>query len=173
MSGTPSPAPALAPVRASMLQAAADQADGIRAGARREAAVIVARARESATAAIAQAQAEGQRDAAAFAAAERGRGRSEARSVLLSAQRAALDALHARVSDEIKALRGDPGYAQLHDRITRMARLAAGPDAVLTGSPDGGVLARSPGVVVDCSLARFADLAIQALGPGVRELWTP
>lgn len=164
---------ALAPVGAEMLRAAADQAAAIRVGARREAARIVARAKESATEAVTQAQAAGRRDAAAIARAERIRGRGESRTVVLSAQRAAFDALRARVREEVAVLRSDPGYGRLLDRITRMARLSAGPEAVLTSSPDGGVLARSPGVVVDCSLTRLADLAVLALGPSVRELWTP
>jgi len=165
-------AASLAPVCAEMLRTAAEQAAGIRAGARREAAMIVARARESAAEAVAQAQAAGRRDAAAIAAAERVRGRGESRTVLLSAQRAAFDALRARVREEVATLPSDPGYGGLLDRITTMARLSAGPDAVLTTSSDGGVLARSRGVVVDCSLTRLADLAVLALGPSVRELWT-
>ena len=91
---------ALAPVGAEMLRAAADQAAAIRAGARREAARIVARAKERATEAVTQAQAAGQRDAAAIARAERISGRGESRTVVLSAQRAAFDALRARREGE-------------------------------------------------------------------------
>ncbi|HUY45434.1 MAG TPA: V-type ATP synthase subunit E family protein [Streptosporangiaceae bacterium] len=164
---------ALAPVRARMLRRATDQAAGILADARREADAIVSQARRSAEAAVAHAQAAGSQEAAAPAAAERGRGRREARSLLLSAQREAHDELHSQVRAAVGRLRREPGYGQLLDRLTRMARLAAGPNAELTVSPDGGAVARSGGVVVDCSLPRLADLAVQALGPDVRELWTP
>ena len=164
---------ALAPVRTRMLRLAADQAAGIRADARREADAIISQARRSAEAAVAQARAAGRMEAAALASAERGRGRREARSVLLSAQREALDELRGQVRAAVGGLRGEPGYPQLLRRLTRMAWVAAGPDAAVTVSPDGGVVAWSGGVVVDCSLPRLADLVVAALGPGVRELWTP
>ena len=164
---------ALAPVHACMLRQATDQAAGILADARREADAIVSQARRSAEAAVARAQAEGRQEAAALAAAERSRGRREARLVLLSAQREALDELYSQVRAAVGRLRRDPSYGQLLDRLTRMARLAAGPDAEFAVSPDGGVIARSRGVIVDCSLTRLADLAVQALGPDVRELWEP
>lgn len=172
MTAVPGAAASLAPVRARMRRDAADQAAGILAAAHREAAAIISRARQDATAVLAQAQAAGEQEAAVLAAAERARGRSEARTLLLRAQRAALGDLRTRVRGEVTALRGDPGYGQLRDRLTTMARLAAGPGAAVTGAPDGGVLARGAGVTVDCSLARLADLAVQALGPDVRELWT-
>ncbi|HEY5355746.1 MAG TPA: V-type ATP synthase subunit E [Streptosporangiaceae bacterium] len=164
---------ALAPARTRMLRLASDQAARILADARREADAITSKARRSADVAVTQARAAGRQEAAALAAAERGRGRSEARSVQLGAQREALDELRSHVRAAVGGLRGGPGYPQLLDRLTRMARLAAGPDAAVTVSPDGGVVARSGGVVVDCSLPRLADLAVEALGPGVRELWTP
>jgi vacuolar-type H+-ATPase subunit E/Vma4 len=170
---TDAPADALAPVRTRMLRHATNQAAGILADARREADAIVARARRSAEAAVTQARAAGRLEAAVLAAAERSRGRSEARSVLLSARRAAHDELRSRVRAAVGGLRGEPGYDQLLDQLTRMTRLAAGPDATLTVPQDGGVVARSRSVVVDCSLPRLADLAVQALGPRVRELWTP
>lgn len=173
MSGTRAASAALAPVRAGMLRLASDQAAGIIADARREADAIVSQARRSAEAAVAQARATGREEAAARAAAERSRGRTEARSVLLTAQHAALGELRSQVRAAVAGLRGDPGYSQLLGRLTTMARRAAGPDAAVEASPDGGVIARSRGVVVDCTLPRLADLAVAALGPGVRELWTP
>ena len=51
-------------------------------------------------------------------------------------------------------------------RLTRLAGLAAGPGAVVTAVPGGGFVAESPGVVVDCSLTRLANLAVAALGAG-------
>src|SRR5271166_5666854 len=57
--------------------------------------------------------------------------------------------------------------------LARTARLEAGPGGTVTASEDGGVVARSPGVLVDCSLPRLADLATEALGGEVRELWPP
>ena len=37
----------------------------------------------------------------------------------------------------------------------------------------GGVVAKSPGVLVDCSLDRLADLAVAELGASIRQLWSP
>lgn len=173
MTAAAGPAAPLAPVRARMLRDAADQTARIVAAARREAEGISSRARQDTAAVLAQAQAAGQQDGAVRAAAERARGRSEARTLLLRARAVALQRLRAQVLEEVAALSDEPGYGQLRDRLTSMARLAAGPDAEVTRSLDGGVLARSAGVAVDCSLARLADLAVQALGPQVRELWTP
>jgi vacuolar-type H+-ATPase subunit E/Vma4 len=162
----------LAPARARMRREAADQAARILAEARREAAATIARAEQRGAAALAQARAAGQQEAAVLAAGIDSQAHREARTVLLSAQAAALDDLRTRVRAEVAALRGAPGFGQLHDRLTTMARQAAGPGAVVSSSPDGGVLARGAGVAVDCSLARLADLAVQALGPDVREVWT-
>jgi hypothetical protein len=91
--------------------------------------------------------------------------------MLLSARRQAHDELRARVLAGVAALRGEPGYAQLLDALAVKSRLAAGPGAVTTVAPDGGVVARAGAVVVDCSLSRLADQAVEALGPAVRRLW--
>jgi vacuolar-type H+-ATPase subunit E/Vma4 len=171
MSAAPAQAAVLAPVRVRMLRHATEQAAGILAGARREADEIVSRALRSAEAAVTQARAAGRLEAAALAAAERARGRGEARSMLLNARRQAHDELRARVLAGVVALRGEPGYAQLLDALAVKSRLAAGPGAVATVAPDGGVVARSGAVVVDCSLSRLADQAVEALGPAVRQLW--
>jgi vacuolar-type H+-ATPase subunit E/Vma4 len=171
MSAPPAQAAALAPVRVRMLRHATEQAAGILADARREADEIISQERRSAEAAVTQARAAGRLEAAALAAAERARGRSEARSMLLSARREAHDELRARVLAGVAALRGEPGYGQLLDALAAKARLAAGPGAVTTVAPDGGVVARASAVVVDCSLSRLADQAVEALGPAVRQLW--
>ncbi len=100
-----------------MLRLASDQAAGIIADARREADDIVTQARRSAEAAVAQARAAGREEAAALAAAERSRGRTEARSVLLTAQRATLGELRSQVRAAVTGLRGEPGYGKLLDRL--------------------------------------------------------
>jgi vacuolar-type H+-ATPase subunit E/Vma4 len=166
-------AAALAPVRAHMLRRASDQAGRILGDAHHEAASIVTQARLSAERAVSQAREEGRREAAGLAAAERSRGRGEARSVLLSAQREIHQELRGRVRDAVAGLRDEPGYGQLLERLTDMARRAAGPDAVVTAAEAGGVVAHSAGVLVDCSLPRLADRAVEALAGDVRALWTP
>jgi len=73
----------------------------------------------------------------------------------------------------VDELRSEPGYERLLQALTKTARLEAGSGATVTASEDGGVVARSPGVLVDCSLPRLADLAVDAVSGEVRELWAP
>jgi vacuolar-type H+-ATPase subunit E/Vma4 len=164
-------ATALEPVRRRLRRDAEDQAAHLRAAARRQAADIVQQAHRDAADALAGAQAVADATATPVAAAELREARDAARSQVLAAQRAAFDELRSRVRDGIAALTGQPGYDRLLREITRRAGQAAGPGAELTAAPDGGVVARGRGVVVDCSLARLADLAVTELGPAITELW--
>jgi vacuolar-type H+-ATPase subunit E/Vma4 len=166
-------AAALGPVHAHMLRRAAEQAGRILADARHEADAIISQGRLSAERAVSQAREAGRSEAAELAAAERSRGRSDARSVLLGARREMHEELRSRVRAAVGGLRDEPGYDQLLERLTGMARQAAGADAVLTAPAAGGVVARSADVLVDCSLPRLADLAVEALAVDVQALWTP
>jgi len=166
-------AAALAPVRAHMLRAAGTEAGRIVAQARVDAAATVRNARRDADEAVAGARAQGRADGARAAAAERSRGREQARSIVLGAQREASEELRGQVLDAVGGLETELGYPQLLAVLTAMAAWAAGPGATVTIQPAGGVVARSRGVVVDCTLPRLAGLAVDALGGQVRELWTP
>jgi vacuolar-type H+-ATPase subunit E/Vma4 len=166
-------AAALGPVRAHMLRRATEQADRILADARHEADAITSQGGLRAERAVSQAREAGRREAAELAAAERSRGRSDARSVLLGGRREMHEEFRSRVRAVVGGLRDQPGYDQLLERLTAMARQAAGPDAVLSAPSAGGVVARSADVLVDCSLPRLADLAVEALAVDVQALWTP
>ena len=163
----------LAPVRTHMLRTARSEADRIVEEARSQAAAMVRQARRGAAEAVELAAAQGRADGALAAAAEQSRGRQQARSIVLSAQREVHEELRGQVLDAARGLRDEPGYERLLRRLTAMASRAAGPDATVTASPAGGVVARSRGVRVDCTLPRLAGLAVDALGDQVRELWTP
>ncbi|HEY6311080.1 MAG TPA: V-type ATP synthase subunit E family protein [Streptosporangiaceae bacterium] len=164
---------ALAPVGAHLLNGARTEASRILAEAREQADSILRQARRGAAETVDRARARGEADAAAAAAAERTQGRDQARSVVLDAQREAYQDLRAQVIAAAGELRTEPGYQRLLSRLVTMATRAAGPGAAITVQPDGGVVARSPGVVVDCTLPRLAALAVDELGDQVRELWTP
>lgn len=166
-------AAALVSVRADMLRAARTDAERIVAQARVQAAAVVQDARRRADQAVELAEAHGRADGSLAAAVERSRGRELARSVVLGAQREAREELRNQVLGAVSGLRNEPGYGQLLTRLAAMAAQAAGPDATVTVQPAGGVVARSRGVVVDCTLPRLADLAVDALGDQVGELWTP
>jgi vacuolar-type H+-ATPase subunit E/Vma4 len=163
---------ALQPVRAAMLRRATAEAEAIIATARRDAAALLGAARRDAEAALGQARADGIAQAAPLAAAELSRGRHAARETLLEAERGIGDEVARRIRAAVLGLRGEPGYRELRDRLTGLCRAAAGPGAQVTEHPAGGVVANAPGVLVDCSLPRLADLVIGQLGPQIGELCT-
>jgi hypothetical protein len=164
---------ALAPVRAALLRRAREQAAEITSEARRQAAGAVDRAHSDAASQVTHARETGRAQAAPLAAALHAQGRRGARATLLGAQREAYEELRRRVRTSVASLRGGPGYDLLLERLRYDAGQAAGPRAVLTEAPAGGIIARAPGIVVDCSLPRLADAAVEALGDQVAWLWTP
>jgi len=166
-------AAALEPVRQRLRREAEDEAARIRSDARAKAAGIIAGARRDAAAAVDKATTTGNSDATALAAEDLRRARDAARTAVLAAQREACDELRRRVRSGLEAMPAGLGYDQLAQQLTRLALHAAGPGAVVTPVPAGGVIARAAGVVVDCSLDHLADLAVEALGPAIRELWLP
>ncbi|HEX9064377.1 MAG TPA: hypothetical protein VF843_04670 [Streptosporangiaceae bacterium] len=154
---------ALAPVREAMRQHAADRA-ALRLGqARATAGATVEAAHAAARATIESARAGGIEQAKPVAAAELHRGRQAARSIELDAALATREQIAGRIRTAVLALRDDPDYPRLRDRIAVRAAAAAGPGAQITEHPLGGVIARAGGVVVDCSLPRLAERAITAL----------
>jgi vacuolar-type H+-ATPase subunit E/Vma4 len=168
-------APALAalePVRQRLQRDADEQAARLREAARAQAASILRQAQEAAAAALAEAAADAAATVAPLRAAELRRARDAARSAVLAAQREAWGELLEQVRAGVAALPGQAGYDQLILRITSLAEEAAGPHAQVASSPAGGVVARADGVIVDCSLARLADLAVAGLGAAIRDLWT-
>jgi vacuolar-type H+-ATPase subunit E/Vma4 len=164
---------ALDPVRAAMRRRATAEAEAIVATARQDAAALLAQARRDAESALTEARVDGAAQAAPLAAAERNRGRREAREALLAAERAVRDEAERRIRVAVLGLRGQPGYGELAGRLAVLARAAAGPGAEVSEHPAGGVVARAPGVLVDCSLPRLAERVIDALGPQIREFCAP
>jgi len=161
---------ALAPARAVLARRAAERAERVVAEASRAADALVARARRDAEAAVEMARLEGAAQAGPLAAAERNRSRQENHSVVLAAELRIRDELAARIRSAVCGLRDGPGYSGLRDRLADFARQMAGPGAEVTEHPQGGVIAHGAGVVVDCSLPRLADRAIEVLGPQVARL---
>jgi hypothetical protein len=164
---------ALEPVRATLLRNAEAQAHDILARAGDAARALVAQAHSDADAEVARARADGAAQARPVAAAELNRSRRAARSVALGAERSTRDELASRIRSAVCGLRDEPGYAGLRDRLAAMAARAAGPGAQVTEHPDGGVIARAGGVIVDCSLPRLADRAVAALGARIAGLCGP
>ncbi len=166
-------ADALALVAERLRRDAEAEADQIRAAARAEAEAIRARAHQEGAMAVDAAPAAAAGAVAPQTTARLRQAHDAARSAVLAAQREACDELRAHIHAAVTALPDQPGYDQLGERLARLAAQAAGPGAQLSPEPGGGFVARAPGVVVDCSLARLADLAMAELGAAVRELWVP
>lgn len=164
---------ALEPVRQRLRRDATEQADRLRAAARAQAAAMLRQADRDAAVALEEAAAEAAATAATLTAAELQRARDTARSAVLAAQREACDELRGQVRAAAASLPGQPGYDRLIHQITGLAEQAAGQHAQVTSPPGGGAIARSDGVIVDCSLDRLADLAVAELGAAIRELWVP
>ena len=70
-------------------------------------------------------------------------------------------------------LRDRPGYPQLRDRLAALAVRTAGPGAVVSEHPRGGVVARGATALADCSLPRLADRAVAALDARIAGLCGP
>lgn len=163
---------ALMPVRSALLAAAAREAASIVAAAHSDADALEQDARGTAARIVDAGRTAGAARGAGLAAAELSSGRARAQGIVLAAQREALERLRDRIRAEAARLRDDAGYPELLGRLS-LAVAMASPDATVARCPEGGVVARSAQVTADCSLTRLADLAAEALGGRVRELWTP
>ncbi|HEX2498022.1 MAG TPA: hypothetical protein VHO00_04430 [Actinomycetes bacterium] len=168
----PAGADALEPVRARLLATAREDAAAAVARAEATASATVARARAEAGAIRTEARTRGQADGAALAATAQARARREGRELVLRAQRDCYQELRARCRDAVLALRAEPGYPRLLARLRELAGAAAGPHAVIAEHPNGGAVAESAHLRVDCSLITLADRALDALGSEVVDLWT-
>lgn len=163
----------LEPVRAALLAAARADAAAVAAAADKDAAATMAAARAHVADLVATARAEGAADAAAMLAGDRARNRREARRIELAARQDVWDQLRDRARAAVTALRADPGYDRLRDRLAAQARQLAGPGGAVTEAAEGGVVAVAAGRRWDLSLPALAEREVDALGQEVERLWTP
>lgn len=163
----------LATAREALLDDAHRLAQQTIAEADAEAAKRVAEARAQADAVLARARAAGEAEGRAQAAREQAGQRFTAHMQVLAARRASYDTLLARARDAALALREDPGYPGLLDRLGAAARDDLGADAELTVDPPGlgGVRARAGSREVDYTLVALAERCAHDLGERVAELW--
>jgi len=161
---------ALAPIRAALLRDASAEAERIVAGACGAADALLEQARRDAVSKISQAREEGRMQAAQLVRAELSRGRRGARAIELGTQLQTRADAERRIAAAIMSLKDEPDYGEWRARLAELALQAAGPGAAVSDHPEGGVVARGPGVLVDCSLPRLARRAMAVLGPRIREL---
>ena len=164
---------ALEPVRAALLAAARADAAAVLAAADEDAAAALAVAQAQVAGLAETARSEGAADAGAMLAADRARGRREARRIELAARREVWDQLRDRARAAVAALRTDPAYDGLRDRLAARARQLAGPGAEVSEPAEGGVVAVAAGRRWDLSLPALAGRAVESLGPEVERLWAP
>jgi vacuolar-type H+-ATPase subunit E/Vma4 len=133
----------------------------------------LADAEARARALVEQARLEGERLAAREGARRLGAARRRARERRLEAQRALYEEARAKAREAALALRDDPRYPELLERLRRAAIAQLGTDAELTVDPPdrGGVIARAGAVQADYTLPTLADRALDASGTELKRLW--
>ncbi|WP_427174861.1 hypothetical protein [Arthrobacter sp. 92] len=162
---------ALEPVRKELRSVAQKRAAELRDDARRQSSALVDAARTEAAAILSAAAKEGEATARSEAALRSARVRREAHELVL-AQRSSLRLeLRRRVREAAVGLRSDARYVALVTRLTEQCRELLGPDAVVSESPEGGVVAEAGSRRLDLSLPVLAEMSLDSV-PGARELWT-
>lgn len=159
--------------RTARLTRGRDSAAAIADAAERAADEQIGRARSDLAGRIIRARHEGARQAEVemgLTAAREGR---DARGLVLGAERDAYEALRVQVRGAVLAIREDPAYPRLLDRLERTVRSQLGPDARIERDPPevGGLVATSAERQVDYSLPALGERCISRLGQDVRRLW--
>ncbi|WP_067138838.1 hypothetical protein [Microtetraspora malaysiensis] len=162
---------ALAPVSTALLRRARLDADALLDAAGDDAARTLAAARRTAQDMIDEARESGTAEARARADAVRVRAGRHARGIELAARREVLLELRRRAVAAVLALRDDPCYPRLVERLRELARESGGADLIVREHPDGGVVGEGRGLRVDCSLGALAGRAVDALGAEAERLW--
>ncbi|WP_298584969.1 hypothetical protein [uncultured Kocuria sp.] len=171
MSGTaPVSAAALEPVRRTLREAAQREAADILEGAARQARELEDAARTEAAGILAAAAAEGEAAARAEAARRSARVRRQAHELVLAQQNALRQDLQRRLREAAVALRTDPRYPELRERLREQCRQVLGPAATVRESPEGGVVAETGTRSLDLSLPVLAALVFES-APEASSLW--
>ncbi|MEI8406606.1 MULTISPECIES: V-type ATP synthase subunit E family protein [unclassified Kribbella] len=163
---------ALDPVRSALLAAAHADAAAVRLKAQRQKDELLADARRTSAGMLAAARTDGQADATAAVAARMADSRREARRTVLAAQRELYDELRRRCRTAATGLAEEPDYAELRQQLVEAARAWLGTDAMVTDSPDGGVVASVGSRRLDLSLPALAERALDRSSVEVTALWT-
>jgi vacuolar-type H+-ATPase subunit E/Vma4 len=164
----------LVTAREALLADARRRAEEIVAQAEEQAREQTEPAREQAEEIVAAARAQGEADGRLEAAREEAMQRFSAHMTVLGAQRESYEELRRRARAAVLALRDEPGYPELLDRLAAAARRDLGDDAQLQIDPPdvGGVRGTAGTRAVDYTLAALADRCVDDLGPRLAALWT-
>jgi vacuolar-type H+-ATPase subunit E/Vma4 len=160
----------LEPVRNALREAAEKQAAGFRDSSAREAAALLDAAKAEAAAILAVAAAEGEAEARSETALRSARARRQAHELVLAQRNALRTELHRQVRHSAVELTRDPRYPELMARLKEQCRELLGPDASVSESPDGGVVAEAGSRRLDLSLPVLAGMTLDDL-PAASKLW--
>ena len=163
---------ALAPVRSALRAAAETEAASIRSEADTDVRAVLTAARREADEIRRSAAAEGAAVARSAAALRSARARREAHETVLAQQESLRVTLLRQVKVAATALRDDPRYPALVEQLTERCRALLGPEASVSESTDGGVVAEAGSRRVDLSLPVLAAQALDSRPEEVRRLWT-
>lgn len=161
------------PARDALLADAREQARQLLEQADEQARELIREARLTAEDLIARAREEGLGAGRAQAARDAGGEMALARWEVLAAQRAAYDEVCRRARAQVLAVRDEPGYPQLLERLAVAARRDLGDGAELEIDPPGvgGVRATAGSRRVDHTLPALVDRCVRDLGPALAQLW--
>lgn len=173
MAGLPSrSAPALAPVRRSLLAAARKEAADLRSEAAARAPALVEAARFDADRILSAAAQDGAAAARSQAVLRSARARRQAHEIVLTRRNVLRRDLQRQVRESALELRTDPRYPRLLARLTERSHALLGPEATVAEAPEGGVVAELGSRRLDLSLPALAAVTLESMTQEVSELWT-
>lgn len=152
---------------------AEQRAREIRGAAQARAQQLLAAAGAEADALIGEQRARAERRAQLEERRRLAQARADAHALVLHAQRSVLaearDAAHAAAH----ALREDPRYVQLSERLAAhaRARLASAGPVQVAATPDGGLIARAGSLQIDHSLHAQVERCLHSLASELQRLW--
>jgi len=162
---------ALEPLRTALLDRARADAEEWVACMRTRTAVELEAATAASEQALHEARQSGETAAAGVMAVEDAAVRKQARAILLNARRAVYEELRSRTHGDVRRLRGDSVYRDLHQAMTVAGRARIGSDATVRDVDDGCVI-EAPGRRVEVTLDSLADWALAGVLADSAE-WTP
>jgi vacuolar-type H+-ATPase subunit E/Vma4 len=159
------------PLRSALLEQRHAEAERVLAHAEERAEARLAEAETTGRALVEQARAEGVAAAAIAGAHEEARARRQARALVLAAKREVFEESRRRALAAAHALRSEPGYASLLERLSARARRQLGASAILEiDPPAGGVRASNGARHVDYTLDALVERCLAQLGTEVEAL---
>jgi vacuolar-type H+-ATPase subunit E/Vma4 len=161
------------PLRDSLLHQRNEEIARLLADTAEEVAAKRAEVEQEGLALVEQARADGIAAAGIAGAHDEVRARRRVRSLVLTTKRELYDELRRQALEAAQALRQDPRYPALLERLSAAARAQLGDAAVLEVDPPnrGGVRASSGARHVDYTLDALVERCLDRLGGSLEQLW--